>query len=260
MARFFFHQGIYLNGCISQRTQLILLLLSGFLVILRARNLLDFGSWAAATVPEGTTTEVKKGIDMCKASTRKPKLFTNVYPQNSDLSSLLEGPGMENLQTNNYTACKFRYDDHSSHFPHAMQQLYRCVSLWRSDPTKESWLVMQKATQHTYISGFLDAIKAIWGVKIVRFRQASRCVEYSRQEGSRLSCVCATWVVTLIFGFAFFFILELERCWNIFKETTWHFNRRLNCASSTNAASMDPFPASWGRAWYFLVSGNIAPV
>ena len=161
----------FLNcGCLSPQTKLVVILLSGFLVILYSRDLLVLET----SFRKGTAVEVveDKRIDMCKASTRHPIVFNKQYPKDRSLSSLLEGPGLDNFQHNDYAACKFLFDDHSGHFPHAMQQLYKCVSFWNADRNKEAWLVMQKQPlrEQVFVRGFLDAIQDVRGVKIVRFR------------------------------------------------------------------------------------------
>jgi hypothetical protein len=66
-------------------------------------------------------------------------------PNRHELTFFLEGPAFEahNID-DNAAACRFTKDEYSGHFPHAMQQLYRCVSWWYANPTMEPFLVIPK--------------------------------------------------------------------------------------------------------------------
>jgi hypothetical protein len=66
-------------------------------------------------------------------------------PNQHNLTFFLEGPAFEshNIE-DNAAACRFWRDEYSGHFPHAMQQLYRCVSWWYAYPTMEPFLVVPK--------------------------------------------------------------------------------------------------------------------
>jgi hypothetical protein len=68
-----------------------------------------------------------------------------LLPNQHNLTFFLEGPAFESHNIDdNAAACRFWRDEHSGHFPHAMQQLYRCVSWWYANPTMEPFLVIPK--------------------------------------------------------------------------------------------------------------------
>jgi hypothetical protein len=61
---------------------------------------------------------------------------------------------------------------HSSHFPHAMQQLYGCFSYWQDYPKKESVLFLptnlpKKFKQNPFLKGFLQVLRSQLKLKIV---------------------------------------------------------------------------------------------
>lgn len=155
--------------CLSPPSQVAVVLLLGFLVILYARDLLVLDLVYKDSSLTHDRSEDKR-IDMCRSSTMHPKIMKNIFSNSRDLSSILEGPGLDNVLQNNYTACKFQFNDHSSHFTHAMQQLFRCTSYWMTFPDKERWLVMQKPIAQMFIVGYIDAIRELLDVKVVRFR------------------------------------------------------------------------------------------
>ena len=95
-------------------------------------------------------------------------------------------------------ACKFHQDNHSAHFPHALQQVYRCISWWQyhreqeqekqqqqqrnnastnatittTTTTTELFLIWPKSAPRTtpFLAGLLQALRKIWKLRIVPLR------------------------------------------------------------------------------------------
>ena len=90
-------------------------------------------------------------------------------------------------------ACKFHEDNHSAHFPHALQQVYRCISWWQyhreqeqekqqqqrnnastnaTTTTTELFLIWPKSAPRTtpFLAGLLQALRKIWKLRIVPLR------------------------------------------------------------------------------------------
>lgn len=84
---------------------------------------------------------------------------TTSYKHHSKLSDILEGPA---LHVNNLSAavCEFQHIQYSSHFPHAMQQLYRCWSWWRANSHLPAVLLWHNEKNHGKSSPFLKGFKA----------------------------------------------------------------------------------------------------
>ncbi|GKY98765.1 hypothetical protein MPSEU_000832700 [Mayamaea pseudoterrestris] len=97
-----------------------------------------------------------------------------------ELADFLEGPGFEhaNSTTDNRVACKFIKDDHTPHFPHAMQQLYRCFSWWRAFPTKDAYLILpnQQPIDTEFLKGFIERMRDVFGVRVVHMRSNLKVV------------------------------------------------------------------------------------
>ena len=95
------------------------------------------------------------------------------------LQDFLEGPGLE-LQhsTDRRAACKFIKDDHTPHFPHAMQQLYRCFSWWRAHSTKDPYLILpgNQPVDTEFLKGFIERLRDVFGVRVVHMRSDLKVV------------------------------------------------------------------------------------
>jgi len=77
------------------------------------------------------------------------------HSHHQNLSSFLSGPGLlataadeeqlassaSSSSNNNTAICRFYETSTSQHFPHALQQFYRCWSWWRSHPEKQAVLL-----------------------------------------------------------------------------------------------------------------------
>jgi len=83
---------------------------------------------------------------------------TTYFKRHNKLSDFLEGPA---LQRNNLSAavCEFQHIQYSTHFPHAMQQLYRCYSWWQANPNLPAILLWQKEKNRGKGSSFLKGFK-----------------------------------------------------------------------------------------------------
>lgn len=97
-------------------------------------------------------------------------------PQNRNISEFLEGTGLTDT-SGDYAACEFRPYQYSKHFPHTMQQLYRCLSWWMSNPGKQPVLVggsRDIRERGSAISvGFLRALDDVFNVSLVEGWNAS---------------------------------------------------------------------------------------
>lgn len=86
----------------------------------------------------------------------------------------LEGPGLEaaSSASDNRVACKFVLDERTAHFPHAMQQFYRCISWFFANEDKEPFIILDKRYPITtpFIQGIIEIMRDAMKVKIVRFR------------------------------------------------------------------------------------------
>lgn len=92
-----------------------------------------------------------------------------------DLKDFLEGPGL--MDSDNRSACKFIVDDHTPHFPHAMQQLYRCFAWWNANPHKDPYLVMyRQPLDNEFLKGMIARLRDVFGVRVVNFRHNLKVV------------------------------------------------------------------------------------
>jgi hypothetical protein len=94
------------------------------------------------------------------------------------LTELFEGPGLKHVDVETRAACKFVPDDHTPHFPHAMQQLYRCFSWWRANPTKEPYLIMNSkhALSSAFMKGMIERFRDTFGLRVVHMRSDLKVV------------------------------------------------------------------------------------
>ena len=73
--------------------------------------------------------------------------------------------------------CKYRHELlFSDHFPHAMQQLYRCVSWWFAHPNQQPVLLHDwndTTILSNFMKGFLESIEYAMNVKIVMLSNTS---------------------------------------------------------------------------------------
>lgn len=89
------------------------------------------------------------------------------------LEEFLEGPGLERVAEDGRAACKFQVDDHSQHFPHAMQQIYRCFSWWQANPTATDYFLIMPRKQpldQAFLKGMVENIRRIFQVRVVYVR------------------------------------------------------------------------------------------
>jgi hypothetical protein len=115
-------------------------------------------------------------MDLCLSLQRTENVTTAQFRSERQLVEFLEGPGLlENNGNALIATCKFQYNNHSRHFPHAMQQLYRCHSWWQANPDKQPWLVF-KSPQNAFVGGFLTALRDVFNVTIVRLRHNLKVV------------------------------------------------------------------------------------
>lgn len=90
-----------------------------------------------------------------------------------ELDEFLEGPGLEpENKGDQRVACKFIKDDHTPHFPHAMQQIYRCFSWWNAHSNKDPYLIMpsQQPIDTEFFKGVIERLRDVFGVRFVHMR------------------------------------------------------------------------------------------
>jgi hypothetical protein len=114
-----------------------------------------------------------------------------IKPTTIPFHRFVQGPGLNLMKakkkSNSTVApCIFMPFDFSKHYPHAMQQLYRCFSWWQANPDKESLLVggehlipkaidkrrkNEKSQGHqrdaSFLSGFIPALFKVFHVRHV---------------------------------------------------------------------------------------------
>jgi hypothetical protein len=102
------------------------------------------GSGGGYSANNNIIVESKSSVSSCVAF-QTENVTSLSLPNQHELTFFLEGPAFEahNID-DNAAACRFTKNEYSGHFPHAMQQLYRCVSWWYAHPTMEPFLVIPK--------------------------------------------------------------------------------------------------------------------
>ena len=114
----------------------------------------------------------------CEATAAYPLHVTNYSRVREVTKFMTRGDGYDAAFNNNATRtaiCRFQHDlDFSNHFPHTMQQLYRCWAWWRRQQQQPSThttrLVLEwqpeKITPNPFVQGFIDLLKDTIGVEI----------------------------------------------------------------------------------------------
>jgi hypothetical protein len=95
------------------------------------------------------------------------------------LEEFLEGPGFDFQKNETRAACKFNFDQkHTPHFPHAMQQIYRCFSWWQANKDKEPFLIVpgKQQVKMTFLKGMIERLRDVFGVRVVRMRSDLKVV------------------------------------------------------------------------------------
>ena len=103
------------------------------------------------------------------------KLETLATARASRLSNVVEGPGLEEWHDDAVTQalCKFRTSpDTPKHFPHMLQQLYRCFAWWHANPHKQSVLIAPPITTNLFVTGFLAVLQDVFQVQFRQQRPA----------------------------------------------------------------------------------------
>lgn len=100
------------------------------------------------------------------------------------VEEFLEGPGLLKRYEKKSAACKFvDIPGLSDHFPHTMQQLYRCFSWYVANPMKDYYLISASKSRHPYIVGFLDILRDVFNVSTVLYRNQLPVVRSIVQYG-----------------------------------------------------------------------------
>ena len=98
-----------------------------------------------------------------------------LMPRGSRMANFIEGPGFADWHDDTVTTavCKFRHDaaHKALHFPHVMQQLYRCFSWWHANPNKQAILLQPPAVANSrYLQGFLQLLRDVFDVQFQEHR------------------------------------------------------------------------------------------
>ena len=142
--------------------------------------------------------------DICPKTINSPHRFRTMEPPLStahDLDYILEGPALNMTKESpiySYGACKFVETESSPHFPHAMQQLIRCISWWQyhrelqqtrspAFPPLELILIWPKKAPKiaAMLHGVLSVLRGVWKVKIVPLRGNAPVVRAQVEMGYR---------------------------------------------------------------------------
>lgn len=94
------------------------------------------------------------------------------YPTyDEDLSQFLEGPAFDkDPKELKHAACEIRIAYYWTHFPHTMQQLYRCWSYWLAHdklPPVLIWRRHRKTRLNAFLSGFVGMLEKTIQLKVV---------------------------------------------------------------------------------------------
>jgi len=105
------------------------------------------------------------------------------YPTyDSDLSQFLQGPAFRKDPNElKYAVCQIRTTYYWTHFPHTMQQLYRCWSYWLANHDKPPiliWRKHRKTRLNTFLSGFVEMLEQGIGLKVV-WRNSREYLDYN---------------------------------------------------------------------------------
>jgi hypothetical protein len=138
--------------------------------------------WNEFIDPKTIQKSALTGSMICEESPSSA-LSREVFNQSRSFRDFLVGPALQknpkkkdslsDENTNDAAVCLYRHElKFSNHFPHAMQQLYRCISWWFAHPGKEAVLIFQpelnEGRSSEFMTGFLDAMKDALHVKTVR--------------------------------------------------------------------------------------------
>lgn len=94
------------------------------------------------------------------------------YAQYTQLADFLDGPALSMPQSLLTEAiCQFRPVRYAQHFPHAMQQFYRCLSWWLANPGKPAVLVTGHKVKYdagnNFVQGFLGLLESAINLTVV---------------------------------------------------------------------------------------------
>jgi len=116
------------------------------------------------------------------------------YPAYSELSQFLEGPGLQRSKTEESThaVCQIRTTPYWAHFPHTMQQMYRCLSYWlahyhpqddaddddRSKPPVLIWHRHKRIQSNAFLAGFVEMLEKSIHLQVV-YRDTPEYYDYN---------------------------------------------------------------------------------
>jgi hypothetical protein len=145
-----------------------------FLLIAIAMFLVDFLGITPYKAHTEAKIEVHRGV-----------LTESLYPRKALLNEMLQGPAAPiriNITDNTHSlsspsrwvfpaanqtkaVCAVLNDEWAKHFPHAMQQIFRCFSWWQANPHQQP--VLSINTNGAYVVGFVNLLKNAFGVTVI---------------------------------------------------------------------------------------------
>jgi hypothetical protein len=120
-------------------------------------------------------------LSICDASNPLPDVIKMKLSRANRIANFLEGPGLEEWHDDSVmdATCKFTRDTQGTafHFPHTMQQIYRCFSWWHANPHKRAVLLSPPTEiQQNYTVGFLKLLHDVFHVQMVTQREGRSVV------------------------------------------------------------------------------------
>jgi hypothetical protein len=123
-------------------------------------------------VPDDQLLKLQEGENCWKGNVKRTGILQRIDEQlqyEYALEEFLEGPGFDFRQNETRAACKLIPDRFTSHFPHFMQQVYRCFSWWRANSDKEPLLVLpgNQPIETEFLKGMMELLREVFGVRMV---------------------------------------------------------------------------------------------
>lgn len=91
------------------------------------------------------------------------------YYTSPDEHGFLTGPGLFDPSSDS-AVCEFQNTLWTNHFPHGMEQIYRCFCWWRANPSKKPVLIYdlnRPESRFTYYAGMFAALQDVFNVTFV---------------------------------------------------------------------------------------------
>ena len=117
-------------------------------------------------------------INGCLSMVDNPKAQVSQYPSDTKLSQLVNFPYLPDQSASSTMAnavCVFNATEHSDHFPHFAQQVYRCFSFWQHYANLKPFLVFEAIIPDKQKFDFIwtvrrDILRGMFGVQEIHNR------------------------------------------------------------------------------------------